>query len=98
MSRCNNGTFDRIQMKRSVTWGDYVSCATDHLPADLQGLPGEFGSNWWSSSASPKSMGLCHPLPGALVVNLGDMQQPITNDRFKSKNHRVLAKDMGLRI
>ncbi|KAL3506095.1 hypothetical protein ACH5RR_031480 [Cinchona calisaya] len=40
--RYNNGTFDRTRMKRAVTWGDCVSCAIDHLPANLQGLLGEF--------------------------------------------------------
>ncbi|CAI9118220.1 OLC1v1019755C1 [Oldenlandia corymbosa var. corymbosa] len=38
------------------------------------------------------------PLPGALVVNMGDMMQLITNDKFKSLNHRVLAKREGPRI
>lgn len=38
------------------------------------------------------------PLPGALIVNLGDLLQLITNDRFKSVHHRVLAKKTGPRI
>ncbi|XP_058211933.1 1-aminocyclopropane-1-carboxylate oxidase homolog 1-like [Rhododendron vialii] len=38
------------------------------------------------------------PLPGALVVNIADLLQLITNDRFKSVNHRVLAKKVGPRI
>ncbi|KAL8162231.1 hypothetical protein V2J09_013720 [Rumex salicifolius] len=43
------------------------------------------------------------PCPGALVVNIGDLLQAstddlITNDRFKSGNHRVLAKGTGPRI
>ncbi|GMH29206.1 hypothetical protein Nepgr_031049 [Nepenthes gracilis] len=37
-------------------------------------------------------------VPGALVVNLGDLMQLITNDKFKSVNHRVLAKNVGPRI
>ncbi|XP_062104522.1 1-aminocyclopropane-1-carboxylate oxidase homolog 1-like [Humulus lupulus] len=36
--------------------------------------------------------------PGALVVNIGDLLQLITNDRFKSVDHRVLASHAGLRI
>ncbi|KAL4567422.1 hypothetical protein LXL04_023006 [Taraxacum kok-saghyz] len=32
------------------------------------------------------------PLPGALVVNAGDLIQLITNDKFKSVHHRVLAQ------
>ncbi|KAL2319847.1 hypothetical protein Fmac_028816 [Flemingia macrophylla] len=38
------------------------------------------------------------PVPGALVVNIGDLLQLITNDRFKSAEHRVLANDVGPRI
>ncbi|KAK4266105.1 hypothetical protein QN277_027075 [Acacia crassicarpa] len=38
------------------------------------------------------------PVPGALVVNLGDIFQLITNDRFKSGEHRVLANLEGPRI
>ncbi|CAI9118247.1 OLC1v1019784C1 [Oldenlandia corymbosa var. corymbosa] len=38
------------------------------------------------------------PLPGALVINLGDLLQIVTNDRFKSVHHRVLANKIGPRI
>jgi isopenicillin N synthase-like dioxygenase len=38
------------------------------------------------------------PLPGALVINIADLLQLITNDKFKSVNHRVLAKNIGPRI
>ncbi|KAG8370379.1 hypothetical protein BUALT_Bualt14G0110900 [Buddleja alternifolia] len=38
------------------------------------------------------------PIPGALVVNLGDLMQLISNDKFKSVEHRVLASNAGPRI
>ncbi|CAJ1958102.1 unnamed protein product [Sphenostylis stenocarpa] len=38
------------------------------------------------------------PEPGALVVNIGDLLQLITNDRFKSVEHRVVANLIGPRI
>ncbi|XP_019195677.1 PREDICTED: 1-aminocyclopropane-1-carboxylate oxidase homolog 1-like isoform X2 [Ipomoea nil] len=38
------------------------------------------------------------PSPGALVVNIGDLLQLMTNDRFKSSEHRVLANQCGPRI
>ncbi|CAL5051741.1 unnamed protein product [Urochloa decumbens] len=31
------------------------------------------------------------PLPGALIVNIGDLLQLVSNDRFRSVEHRVLA-------
>ncbi|KAF3955714.1 hypothetical protein ACB098_02G081200 [Castanea mollissima] len=38
------------------------------------------------------------PLPGALVVNIGDLLQLISNDRFKSVEHQVLASHVGPRL
>ncbi|KAJ9182253.1 hypothetical protein P3X46_006268 [Hevea brasiliensis] len=38
------------------------------------------------------------PTPGALVINLGDLLQLISNDKFKSSKHRVPAKPVGPRI
>ncbi|XP_056169901.1 1-aminocyclopropane-1-carboxylate oxidase homolog 1-like [Syzygium oleosum] len=38
------------------------------------------------------------PVPGALVVNIGDLLQLISNDIFKSAEHRVLANNVGPRV
>ncbi|KAK7269131.1 hypothetical protein RIF29_21847 [Crotalaria pallida] len=38
------------------------------------------------------------PVDGALVINLGDLIQLISNDKFKSAKHRVLANTVGPRI
>ncbi|OMO95481.1 1-aminocyclopropane-1-carboxylate oxidase 1-like protein [Corchorus olitorius] len=38
------------------------------------------------------------PIRGGLVVNIGDLLQMISNDKFKSVKHRVLATPIGPRI
>lgn len=38
------------------------------------------------------------PIPGALVVNAGDLLQLITNDKFVSAQHKVLANKVGPRV
>ncbi|TVU25191.1 hypothetical protein EJB05_27679, partial [Eragrostis curvula] len=38
------------------------------------------------------------PVPGELVVNIGDFLQLVSNDRFKSVEHRVLAMAAGPRV
>ncbi|XP_056172714.1 1-aminocyclopropane-1-carboxylate oxidase homolog 1-like isoform X1 [Syzygium oleosum] len=38
------------------------------------------------------------PQKGALLVNIGDLMQLISNDKFKSASHRVLAKAVGPRV
>ncbi|XP_051142008.1 1-aminocyclopropane-1-carboxylate oxidase homolog 1-like [Andrographis paniculata] len=38
------------------------------------------------------------PIPGALIANIGDLLQLITNDKFKSVEHRVLARAAGTRL
>ncbi|KAK9672851.1 hypothetical protein RND81_12G129300 [Saponaria officinalis] len=39
-----------------------------------------------------------NPIPGALVINIGDLLQMLSNDRFISVWHRVKAKHVGPRI
>ncbi|KAI7735118.1 hypothetical protein M8C21_003159 [Ambrosia artemisiifolia] len=38
------------------------------------------------------------PVKGALIVNIGDLMQLVSNDKFKSAEHRVLAAPIGPRI
>ncbi|KAI3693042.1 hypothetical protein L6452_32870 [Arctium lappa] len=38
------------------------------------------------------------PTPGALVINIGDLLQMISNDKLKSVEHRVLANKKGPRV
>ncbi|CAN1269529.1 1-aminocyclopropane-1-carboxylate oxidase homolog 3 [Linum perenne] len=38
------------------------------------------------------------PLPGALVVNIGDLLQLISNDKYVSVEHRVLANNRVARV
>lgn len=38
------------------------------------------------------------PIPGALIVNIGDILQIMSNDKFKSVYHRVTANHVGPRI
>ncbi|KAE8664694.1 1-aminocyclopropane-1-carboxylate oxidase-like protein 12 [Hibiscus syriacus] len=38
------------------------------------------------------------PLEGALIVNIGDLLQLISNDKLRGNEHRVLAKCVGPRI
>lgn len=38
------------------------------------------------------------PVHGALVVNIGDLLQLISNDKFRSVEHRVLTNNAGPRV
>ncbi|XP_042514905.1 1-aminocyclopropane-1-carboxylate oxidase homolog 1-like [Macadamia integrifolia] len=38
------------------------------------------------------------PIPGSLIINIGDLLQIISNDRFKSIEHRVLSHNIGPRL
>lgn len=39
-----------------------------------------------------------HPIHGGIVVNIGDLLQMVSNDKFKSVAHRVIANKIGPRI
>ncbi|CBI23597.3 unnamed protein product, partial [Vitis vinifera] len=39
-----------------------------------------------------------NPVPGALVINTGDLLQLVSNDMFRSAKHRVLANHKGPRV
>ncbi|KAL1826001.1 hypothetical protein ACET3Z_012779 [Daucus carota] len=38
------------------------------------------------------------PIPGALIAHIGDLMQIISNDKFKSADHRVLARSDQIRV
>ncbi|XP_074364492.1 1-aminocyclopropane-1-carboxylate oxidase homolog 1-like [Apium graveolens] len=38
------------------------------------------------------------PIPGALIAHIGDLMQIISNDKFKSADHRVLAHSDQIRV
>ncbi|TVU07390.1 hypothetical protein EJB05_47443, partial [Eragrostis curvula] len=38
------------------------------------------------------------PTPGAFIINVGDLLQLISNDKFSSVEHRVVAKNAGPRV
>ncbi|CAN1279572.1 1-aminocyclopropane-1-carboxylate oxidase homolog 1, partial [Linum perenne] len=38
------------------------------------------------------------PLPGSLVVNIGDLLQLVSNDKFRSVEHRAVVKSKGPRV
>ncbi|KAL1319312.1 hypothetical protein HN51_071606 [Arachis hypogaea] len=75
-----------------LTWG--LSSHTDVgfvtiLLQDLVGGLQVFYENQWIDVT---------PIPGAFIINLGNMMQLITNDKFISVKHRVLAQKVGPRV
>ncbi|CAN4091155.1 unnamed protein product [Withania somnifera] len=60
----------------------YPACPQPDLTLGLSGHTDIFHKNQWVDVPF---------FPGALIVNIGDLMQLITNDKFKSVLHRVLA-------
>ncbi|XP_010486383.1 PREDICTED: 1-aminocyclopropane-1-carboxylate oxidase homolog 3-like [Camelina sativa] len=58
-----------------------ISFLTVLLPDQIEGLQVRREGYWFD----------VHHVPGALVINIGDLLQLITNDKFISLEHRVLA-------
>ncbi|XWS08809.1 hypothetical protein CRYUN_Cryun40dG0032500 [Craigia yunnanensis] len=58
------------------------------LQNEISGLQVLHGGQWFD----------VHPIRGALVVNIGDLLQIISNDKFKSVKHRATANLVGPRI
>ncbi|KAK6161351.1 hypothetical protein DH2020_004732 [Rehmannia glutinosa] len=73
----------------SVDWRDttYI-CIAPKSPYNIGGLQVLYDNHWVDIP----------PVPGALVVNIGDLLQLISNDKFKSGQHRVLASHGGPRV
>ncbi|XP_058211942.1 1-aminocyclopropane-1-carboxylate oxidase homolog 1-like isoform X2 [Rhododendron vialii] len=106
-----NSNFD-LYTGPATNWRDTISCVMAPQPPDPQELPAvcsKHADNGFFTILLQDQMGglqILHenqwvdvpPLPGALVVNIADLLQLITNDKFKSINHRVLAKNVGPRI
>jgi isopenicillin N synthase-like dioxygenase len=87
----------------------YPPCSEPAMPTALTGAPGNFGINHHTDSGAltvllqDAQRGLqvlrrgvwtfVEPNPDALVVNIGDVVQVWSNDRFPAALHRVIAND-----
>ncbi|XLQ99856.1 hypothetical protein HN51_054573 [Arachis hypogaea] len=67
-----------------LTWG-----LSAHTDVDQIGRLQVFYENQWIDVA---------PIPGAFIINVGDMMQLITNDKFMSAKQRVLAQKVGPQV
>lgn len=68
---------------------------TDYGMITLLMTDGEPGLQIQVDPSDPASWQDVPHLPGAFIVNLGDMLQCWTNDRFRSTMHRVVIQDRG---
>ncbi|CAI9775960.1 unnamed protein product [Fraxinus pennsylvanica] len=89
-----NSNFD-LYSAPSANWRDTLFCQMaphipkpDELPFVCRDIMIEFTKQWVDVP----------PVPGALVVNIGDLLQLVSNDRFFSAEHRVLANNVSPRI
>ncbi|CAL5416429.1 unnamed protein product [Camellia sinensis] len=97
--------FDLYQ-SRSANWRDTLFCAMGPDPLDPQELPEVCRDDIGGLQVLHQNQWVNVPLvPGALVVNIGDLLQCldqrfelISNDRFKSVEHRALANHVGPRV
>ncbi|CAK9143884.1 unnamed protein product [Ilex paraguariensis] len=64
-----------------LTWHTDPGVLTVVLQNEVTGLQVKCGQDWIDVK----------PVPGGLVINIGDMLQIISNDQYKSVEHRVVA-------
>ncbi|CDP19921.1 unnamed protein product [Coffea canephora] len=80
----------------TANWND---CLAIKLTASNQAEPDELPEVCRSPVIDYASHWADVPLiPGSLTVNIGDLLQIISNDRFKSAEHRVIANRIGPRV
>ncbi|XP_059650893.1 deacetoxyvindoline 4-hydroxylase-like [Cornus florida] len=87
----------RLYSSPAADWKDTLFCVMaphtpdrDELPAVCRLVASKFFRRISGLMFPPKR--------GALIVNIGDLLQLITNDRLKSVHHRVVARNVGPRI
>ncbi|KAI4357556.1 hypothetical protein L6164_001496 [Bauhinia variegata] len=75
---------------KAAYWRDTLMVQFDPKPADpeeipeddMGGLQVKYKEGWVDLK----------PVPGAIVINIGDLLQIVSNEEYKSVNHRVLAQ------
>ena len=70
-------------------YGTMTVLRADDSPGGLEVLaPSELGDRWTAVS----------PVPGSLIINLGDAMARWTNDRWRSTLHRVVTPPAGVAV